>query len=143
MKIWESAREDIERGSLAAVERTIKFRTPENTMESKSSCLAALFYKSDADPTKTYRNVFELIKKHVSQLKDPEETTAVIPPAELDLKKIRRMCEVLYENKGKACIYAREEAQQKRKKKGRDDEGIVIESDATKGMGYADILKKI
>lgn len=53
------------------------------------------------------------------------------------------MCEVIYENKGKGrvCIYAKEVAHQRRKK-GREDEGIVIESDIAKGMQYGDILKK-
>lgn len=54
------------------------------------------------------------------------------------------MCEVLYGNKdkGRACIYAKEMAQQRRRK-GREHEGIVIESDLAEGMGYTDILKKI
>lgn len=99
-----------------------------------------LTYKKDTGTNKTCKYIFELLRTS-----EDTERIAMVPSPELDPETLQRMCEVLYLRRGAGSVTIQTKAVTwaPRKKKGREDEGIVIESDGEKGLGYADILKKI
>lgn len=107
-EIWESKKNEMTEGSIAMVERIIKYKTIERGFETKLSRLAALLYKKDTDINKTYKNIFGLLKAYLIDADDETvgETT-LVPPPEMDPEIIRRICEVIYTRKGagKATIH--------------------------------------